>query len=234
MTDATAYVCQNCGEAYDWWQEECDNCGESDTILEEDEDSDDSTYSSTTTERPVTSQPGGTEMAYGDDVDVLFERAKAAYRREREREQDRIRQDEKHAYDWTQGVIGFLTAIVNAFTAVWNAACYITTAVTRHLGLPDDCHYLTVLRQFRQSYILDAGVQARIEDLRYYDQVAPEIVSIVEARADAEAIWATLTSTIIAAVREIECGRQSEAYNIYKTKILSLRADLTAGGEHGS
>jgi hypothetical protein len=158
-----------------------------------------------------------------DDVDELFERAKYYYRQERGRERERIRRDEGYAYDWTQSVIGFLTAILNFFSVVWNSCCFITTAVTEHLGLSDDCYYLTTLRRFRDEYILGSRHPGRIRDLRRYYNVAPDVLRWIASHRDREKIWSYLCQTVLEAVRAIEEGELDHAYRIYKRKVLGLK-----------
>jgi hypothetical protein len=159
-----------------------------------------------------------------DDVDELFERAKSAYRRERERERNRIRRNKGYAYDWVQSVIGFLTAILNFFSTVWAACCYISTAVVRHYGFSDDCYYLSVLRRFRDEYILNSGNAERMSDLKRYYEIAPSVVDWIDSQPNAEAIWSDLATTIAESVKAIECGEYDRAYDLYKTRILNLQS----------
>lgn len=216
------YICKNCLESYDDWHCACPECGEDDSIVSFDEWAPDDELDASSSRHELSDANRSRHMAQKDDVDYLFDRAKEAYRRERQGEQDRIRRDERYAYDWTQSVIGFLTAILNAFTAVWNAACYITTAVTVHLGMEDDCHILTVLRNFRDSYILGSGDPSRIEELQEYYRIAPEIISRLYRRPDSADILASVANTILVAVEAIEDGREPDAYEIYKSEILGL------------
>ena len=231
--DSVIFVCGNCDEVHDTWSDYCDVCGEWESILgrdtKESVDADEYDVGSSIANYSPPSGPQG--MSSSDEIDELFNRAKSAYRQQQERERGRIRQDEKYAYDWVQNVIGFLTAIVNAFSAVWNSSCYITTAVIRHFGLQDDCYHLTVLRRFRDSYILYQGEEARLKDLDQYYQIAPEVISWIDAQSNAEEIWATLASTIVTAVEAIQAGQEAQAYEIYKTQILALSASL-GGNRH--
>jgi hypothetical protein len=164
---------------------------------------------------------GRTFAQANDDIDELFDRAKAAYRRESSSERHRIVNDQNYAYDWVQGAIGFLTAILNFFSAVWSANCYITTAVVDYLGLPDDCKALTVLRRFRDTYIVAGG-----DPSDNYYRVAPTVVNRLSLAPDRELHLASLAATISEAVEEIEAGRNDNAYNLYKTKILTLARAL--------
>jgi hypothetical protein len=157
-----------------------------------------------------------------DDIDELFDRAKAAYRREYDGERKRIRRNKGYAYDWVQSVIGFLTAILNFFSTVWASCCYISTAVFRHYGLPDDCYYLKVLRRFRDEYIIYNGNKERISDLEHYYKIAPSVVNWIDAQPNADVIWADIANTITESVKAIESKDYKRAYELYKTKILNI------------
>ena len=165
-----------------------------------------------------------------DDVDELFEQAKSAYRRERKRERERIRRSKEYAYDWVQSVIGFLTAILNFFSVVWTACCYLTTAVVRHFGLPDDCYYLSVLRRFRDDYILNSGDPDRISELKRYYEIAPRVVAWIDSQPNADAIWSELATTIAESVKAIECEEYDRAYDLYRTRVLDLQSCVEIRG----
>jgi hypothetical protein len=161
-----------------------------------------------------------------DDVDELFDRAKSHYRIASERERARIRSDEDHAYNWTQAVIGFLAAILNFFATVWHSCCYITTAVTRHFGLVDNCRYLTVLRQFRDQYIVNGNDEQRLADLKQYYTLAPQVIDWVNCQPNPDIIWSHLAETVVAAVAAIDAGDYTLAYELYRSRILSYQEKI--------
>ncbi len=163
-----------------------------------------------------------------DDVDELFDRAKAAYRREQDREQARIRRNKDYAYDWVQAVIGFLQLILQVFSALWGKCCFLSTAVTRHLGLSDDCYYLQVLRRFRDEYVFASGNPDRIADIKRYYDIAPEVVRWIDSQSDADDIWRDLTGTIIDCVTAIESGHFERAYQMYKTRVLAFEEFISS------
>jgi len=163
-----------------------------------------------------------------DEVDELFDRAKAAYRREQRGEQDRIRRNKDYAYDWVQTVIGWLLKIAEFFLQKW-LGCYITTALVRRLGLPDDCHHLKVLRRFRDTYLLGSGDPQKLADVKRYYEIAPTVVEWVHSRRNADAIWEDLAETIAACVAAIDRQDFETAYRLYKGKVLDLRRFIQDG-----
>jgi hypothetical protein len=74
--------------------------------------------------------------------------------------------------------------------------CFITTAVARAEGKADDCHELTTLRWFRDSYML--ATPARATKVETYYRIAPGIVRRLDARPDAPELYAYLRETFIA------------------------------------
>lgn len=68
--------------------------------------------------------------------------------------------------------------------------CYITTAICKSRGLPDHCQELTMLRRYRDTYLLatEAG-RGLVEE--YYD-TAPALVQCVDMREDAAEIYERL------------------------------------------
>ncbi|MDY3122082.1 CFI-box-CTERM domain-containing protein [Suipraeoptans intestinalis] len=68
--------------------------------------------------------------------------------------------------------------------------CYITTAICKSRGLPDDCEELTMLRSYRDTYLL-ATEEGRMLVEDYYD-TAPALVQCLDMRKDAARIYERL------------------------------------------
>jgi hypothetical protein len=96
--------------------------------------------------------------------------------------------------------------------------CYITTATCSTLGLPDDCHDLTVLRRFRDNVLLrSASGRADVEE---YYRVAPAIVAGINAHPDSHRIYqAIYGQSIRPAVRALEQGNYDVAHAIFRHLI---------------
>jgi len=107
-----------------------------------------------------------------------------------------------------------------------SSGCFLTTSACEHRGLSDDCHELTVLRGFRDTY-MDATPDLQ-EQVREYYRVAPEVVDAIQAMPDrTETLERMFTEYIRPSVEAIERGENTEAYDIY-VKMLRDVQELTA------
>ena len=98
------------------------------------------------------------------------------------------------------------------------SGCFIATAVTSSLGMPDDCRELNTLRRFRDTYMARTP-SLRLEVERYY-RIAPGIVKSIEQRADAPEVWHDLwVSHIAFAIAAIEREDFDEAHRIYHAMV---------------
>jgi hypothetical protein len=65
--------------------------------------------------------------------------------------------------------------------------CFISTAICRAEHLPDDCHELSILRKFRDDYVLLSTEGQNL--VRRYYSIAPGIVGRIDARSDSSEIY---------------------------------------------
>ena len=109
--------------------------------------------------------------------------------------------------------------------------CFITTAVVKSLGEPDDCSELQALRKFRDTYMQDLPSR-RTEVWEYYE-VAPRVVAAVEASLDAGQEWNRVFGDFLApAVEAISAGRLSEAHDLYRRMVRDLEAKWLGAPHH--
>ena len=100
--------------------------------------------------------------------------------------------------------------------------CYLTSACTEAKGLPDDCHELTVLRSFRDTYM--ATLPNGKEDIKEYYRCAPIIVSkVMELPNSKELFNKIYEELVVPCVNLIESGSNHEAYIKYKNYTNQLR-----------
>lgn len=96
--------------------------------------------------------------------------------------------------------------------------CFLTTACTSAEGLPDDCYELQTLRRFRDTRLLQTEAGRSLVK-RYY-QIAPGIVTGVNALPNSSAIWTGLFHRDIkTAVDLVSRGSYEEAVNHYKSMV---------------
>jgi hypothetical protein len=107
--------------------------------------------------------------------------------------------------------------------------CFITSAVCKFFGKPDDCDELRILRFFRDTYMTTDEMKA---DVREYYEIAPKICAAVEkapdgGRAEYELVYAL---GLLPAVLAVQAGNDRWAYLIYKTMVEYLREKYLKGG----
>ena len=130
--------------------------------------------------------------------------------------------------DLVQGVGGIIEGIGDfvdsAFDGIFGG-CYITTAVCGNSGKPDNCHELTVLRDFRDSY-MRIHFPAQLQE---YYATAPEIVQKINERPDAATVYKQFERDYIApAVAAVESENYEGAHAIYLSLV--KRAKEIANG----
>lgn len=80
----------------------------------------------------------------------------------------------------------------------------------------DNCYELTVLRWFRDNFVSK-------EDIKHYYQIAPIIVEAIDKEEQNEVIYNYIYDNVVDyCVTQIENGNYIEAYNRYKSSILSF------------
>lgn len=111
-------------------------------------------------------------------------------------------------------VLGPLGPVVGGFIgSIVGGGCFITTAVCALQGKPDDCHELTVLRNYRDTYL----AAAHPDDIQQYYTEAPGIVARLSTHPHAAAIYSSFYKNyIVPAVSAVEAGRNEMAYSIYR------------------
>lgn len=100
--------------------------------------------------------------------------------------------------------------------------CFITTAVCESQKKGDDCYELSLLRDFRDDYLLRTaeGVQMVHE---YYD-VAPSIVKHIGKRQDSDKIYEGIWQQYLSpCIRLIESDRKEECVELYRSMVYELK-----------
>lgn len=100
--------------------------------------------------------------------------------------------------------------------------CYVTTAVCGSLGKPDDCYELTLMREYRDQYLLkEAGREDLVKE--YYD-VAPTIVNRIDKMDNAKEVYANIWDTYLTpCIQLIEADEKIQCQCIYSDMVTELR-----------
>ncbi len=106
--------------------------------------------------------------------------------------------------------------------------CYITTAVCRQAGKPDDCRELTAFRHFRDTYLAQ---KPGGEDLiaRYYE-LAPGIVMAIDLCRDPQEVYPAIWQTHLRPCYEaLLLGDTGRCQQLYTQMVEQLPEKLRAG-----
>lgn len=99
--------------------------------------------------------------------------------------------------------------------------CYITTAVCRSLDKPDDCYELTLLRNYRDQYLLES--KEGMDTVNEYYNIAPTIVKRIDRQEDSASIYAGIWQDYLSpCVHLIEEGKEKECQMLYSDMVRKL------------
>ena len=99
--------------------------------------------------------------------------------------------------------------------------CYITTAVCETLHKGDDCPELTMLREYRDQYLLSTTHGEKIVD-SYYN-IAPTIVNRINKEEQPREIYKEILTTYIQpCLTLIEMGKNEECKKLYSDMVITL------------
>lgn len=109
------------------------------------------------------------------------------------------------------------------YTQEYSEGCFITTAVCKTFGKPDDCSELMAFRRFRDSYMKNH------EDLRkeveQYYVIAPKICHAINAKGEkvAKQEYARIWDNYLASAYDaLSHNKLDKAYDIYKKMVCNL------------
>lgn len=105
--------------------------------------------------------------------------------------------------------------------------CYITTAACESRGRANDCYELTLLRDYRDSYLM--ATEEGAELVQEYYNIAPTIVNRINRQEDAKYIYDEIWSTYLTpCIRLIEEGEREECKERYMDMVYALKGRYMA------
>lgn len=109
--------------------------------------------------------------------------------------------------------------------------CFVTTAVCRGLNQPQDCKELVMMKQYRDTYLLQQPDGERLIH-EYYD-IAPTIVKRIEKEASPEEKYLYLWNHYIRhCVDLLENNRQEQCREVYETMMNELKEEYMVTNRH--
>ena len=117
-------------------------------------------------------------------------------------------------------------ASVQASQSGGGGFCFITTAVCEADGKPDDCEELTILRKFRDEFMLIDSDRKKL--VTEYYEIAPSIVSQIKSLPNSGEIFQMLKEDfIIPCIIFIKKGCNHCAMSKYRAMIIACKALLS-------
>ena len=105
-----------------------------------------------------------------------------------------------------------------------SGGCFLTSACTAARGLPDDCHELTVLRNYRDNWLKHQSDGILL--VAHYYEVAPKIVEAIDKLENRLEIWDSLYfNLVLPCVELIEKEQYEEALKLYRETTLKLEKE---------
>ncbi len=102
--------------------------------------------------------------------------------------------------------------------------CFITTATCQSRNLPDNCHELTSLRHFRDTYMKNN--EEMESEIQEYYEIAPIICQNIDKKQNSSEIYENIYEKWLkSAVLAVDEGKNEEAHDIYKDMVISLKSE---------
>lgn len=118
--------------------------------------------------------------------------------------------------------LGDYDSIAGGFRKKFLGLCFITTAVCRELGKPDDCAELTAFRRFRDTYLMQQPDGPALID-EYYN-LAPGIVTCIDTCSDRHASYARIRTEFLApCYADLQAGRLEACKARYVRMVRTLQ-----------
>lgn len=100
--------------------------------------------------------------------------------------------------------------------------CYITTAVCESMDKPDNCYELTILRNYRDDYLMRTEEGRELVE-EYYD-TAPFLVQVLNMQQDADALYEGIYKDyLMPCIHCIEQSENEECKRIYVNMVRGLQ-----------
>ena len=107
------------------------------------------------------------------------------------------------------------------------SGCFITTACCIHRGLADDCELLTVIRRFRDEWLLEQTDGKKL--VKEYYRIAPAIVAAVNESENRDEEYEKIYQELIRIKDMIEKSEYEKARNRYCRMTLFLKLKYASG-----
>lgn len=129
--------------------------------------------------------------------------------------------------DWYAKVKTVKSETGSRLFGFWNKkGCFLTSACVEHMGLPDDCIELRVLRKFRDEYLMETDSGSIL--ISDYYAIAPDIVTVINQNEKASTIYENIYKCIQKCVCAIQLNQPIVAMEMYEQMVTKLRAKFSS------
>lgn len=105
-----------------------------------------------------------------------------------------------------------------------SGGCYLTTACCEFKGLPDDCYELTVMRNFRDTYLKAQPYGEAL--IKHYYEDAPALVKYIDNHSSRTAIYQDIYTKVQEIVKLVETSENEKAIIQYMYMVHNLYRDM--------
>lgn len=102
--------------------------------------------------------------------------------------------------------------------------CFLTSACVEYLGKDDDCEELTILRQFRDTYL--KNVTGGEDMIKEYYTIAPRIVEKINSSVLRDKYYDYIYKKIIKSIDLIKNGENEQALLEYADMVNHMKIEL--------
>lgn len=102
------------------------------------------------------------------------------------------------------------------------SACFLTTACIQHAGLKDDCEELTIMRNFRDNYLLKQDIGRQLVE-EYY-RIAPKMLHTINKNPNSSQQYENLyKNLVLPVVAHIKAKDNELACKHYQNVVINLQ-----------
>ena len=96
----------------------------------------------------------------------------------------------------------------------------MTSACIKARNLPDDCEELTIMREFRNTYLNETETGKAL--IKEYYEIAPGIVEKINKQPDANSIYEHIYEDVLSCIKKIKNNQYEDAVSIYRSMVLRV------------
>ena len=138
---------------------------------------------------------------------------------------DFINKYENYDFQWTDSAMDLMIRVIykskSESSKKSSSDCYITTAICRNSGKPDNCYELSKFREFRDNWLINQNDGVAL--ITKYYETAPDIVKKIDNQPNKCQIYEGLNRKYLSpCLKYIENKEYSKCKELYSDMVYSL------------